>query len=107
MSAYILGCFGDVEPSPDLATYGAKVASTLEPYGGRFLARDLPAEVLEGPWPGQVAVIAEFPDRERAAAWHASEAYQKLVPLRTGHSRGWIIVLDDATAQSGPVLASA
>jgi uncharacterized protein (DUF1330 family) len=52
-------------------------------------------------------VIAEFPDRERAAAWHASEAYQKLVPLRTGHSRGWIIVLDDATAQSGPVLASA
>lgn len=52
-------------------------------------------EVLEGSWPGQLIVI-EFPDRARASAWYASDAYQQIVALRTDNSRSDVILVDGA-----------
>lgn len=77
----------------DIATYLEKIDATLEPYGGRFLVHGGPADVLEGPWAGALVVI-EFPDKSRASAWYASNAYQDILPLRLRHAEGWAIVVE-------------
>jgi uncharacterized protein (DUF1330 family) len=54
-------------------------------------------EVLEGNWTGDLIAI-EFPDLDRARAWYASDAYQRIVPLRAEHSEGEILLIDGVTA---------
>jgi uncharacterized protein (DUF1330 family) len=55
--------------------YKRLAQESLPLYGGRYLARGAPCEVLEGAWsPGRL-VILEFPSLERAKAWWASAEY--------------------------------
>lgn len=56
--------------------YRKLVPATLEPYGGRFLARGGRVETLEGDWDPKRIVVIEFPTLERARAWWASEEYR-------------------------------
>jgi len=49
--------------------------------------------VLEGAWSGDLIIIA-FPDREKAAAWYASPAYQAIMKLRRDNSEGDVILVD-------------
>lgn len=38
-------------------------------------------------------MILEFPDRKAARSWYHSPAYQELVPLRTRHIDGDLIIV--------------
>lgn len=82
MSAYVIAdvqLTGDVE---ELAEYRSRVVATLEPYGGRYLARGGDVDVVEGSWtPGQI-VLVEFPDAAAARAWNDSAEYRAIAPLR-------------------------
>ncbi|MEU6657823.1 DUF1330 domain-containing protein [Streptomyces sp. NPDC046821] len=82
MPAYVIAdvqLTGDVE---ELAEYRSQVVATLEPYGGRYLARGGDVDVVEGAWaPGQI-VLVEFPDVVAARAWNDSPEYQAIAPLR-------------------------
>jgi uncharacterized protein (DUF1330 family) len=64
-----------------LSTYSALAAETLLPFSGEFLAKG-PIETLHGESSYQTKVVIQFPDKESALNWYASEAYQKIIPTR-------------------------
>ena len=73
--------------------YGAAVSATLEQYGGRYLTRGGPTELIEGgPEPKRI-VILEFAYKAAVKRWYESPEYQKILPLRLNNStgRGFIV----------------
>ncbi|MER5786680.1 DUF1330 domain-containing protein [Streptomyces mobaraensis] len=91
MPAYALGHFHSTAPHPDLVEYVERIQGTLDPYEGRFVVHGGELDVPEGVWEGSLVLI-EFPDLERARAWYASPAYQELIPLRTPHVVGDVVL---------------
>jgi uncharacterized protein (DUF1330 family) len=87
MPAYAIAHLRSVDVGPAIVEYLERIDATLAPYDGRFLIHGGVPEVLEDAFPGTIVVI-EFPDREAAAAWYASDAYQAILPLRTENSDG-------------------
>lgn len=95
MTAYAIG---NLHPGPvlddEVLTYMERIQETLDPYDGRFLVHGAPErEVREGQWPGAVVVIG-FPSMDRARAWYDSPAYRELIPLRTRHIPGDVLLID-------------
>jgi uncharacterized protein (DUF1330 family) len=64
------------------ADYRSQVPATLQPWGAEVLLRGRQAVVLAGDPRHTDLVVIRFPDQAAAEAWHASAAYQALVPLR-------------------------
>lgn len=62
--------------------YCSQVPATLVPWHGEVLLRARRLEVFNGQQPHADTVVLRFPDPEAVAAWHASPAYQALIPLR-------------------------
>jgi uncharacterized protein (DUF1330 family) len=84
----------DSERYPD---YVRQVPATLEPYGGRFLARGGAVHVAEGEWrPGRLVVI-EFPTMEQARAWYDSPEYGPARALRWETSDAEFVFVDGVT----------
>ena len=83
----------EVSDPEGLKPYGARVASTLEPFGVRFIVRAGKIAPLEGEAPkGRIVVIA-FESMEKAQAWYDSPAYQEIKPIRhkAAKSRTFIV----------------
>ena len=93
MPAYVLALIERIHDPETYKQYVAQVEATLTPFGGRFLARKPDPELLEGgPAPSR-AIVLEFPDEEKARAWHASPAYQPVMKLRQSASLGKLLLL--------------
>ncbi|MFJ9812093.1 DUF1330 domain-containing protein [Streptomyces sp. NPDC101158] len=95
MTAYAIG---NLHPKPaldeEVFAYMERIQETLDPFGGRFLVHGAPArEVREGTWPGALVIIG-FPAYEDARGWYDSEAYRALIPLRTRHMDGDVLLID-------------
>ena len=74
--------------------YRRQVMATVEAYGGRFLVRGGPAELVEGSGaPGRVVVL-EFPSPDAARSWYASPGYQAILPHRLDNSTGRMICVE-------------
>jgi uncharacterized protein (DUF1330 family) len=98
MKAYAIAHLRLLRLHADIVSYIERIEATLEPYGGRYLIHGgHPVDVREGEWEGDLIVI-EFPDRERATAWYESAAYQEILPLRTAHAVGPVILVDGVRA---------
>jgi uncharacterized protein (DUF1330 family) len=80
-SAYVVGRISVKDPDR-WAEYRARVPDTLVPWGGELVFRGRRAAVPSGEEPHPDIVVIRFPSLEAANAWHASPAYQALVPLR-------------------------
>lgn len=93
MTAYALAHLRTPTINPDVLEYIDRVQDTLDPYGGRFLVHGGDVDVMEGSWPGSVAIIA-FPDTAAAHAWYASPAYQEILPRRTDHVTSDAIIVE-------------
>lgn len=93
MTAYAIAHLTSVQLGPPIVAYLERIDATLAPFGGRFIIHGGMADVLEGAFAGDLVAIA-FPDRQSAAAWYASPGYQAILPLRTGHSRGVVLLVD-------------
>ena len=94
MPAYAVAHLTSVRMGPDIVRYLERIDATLEPFGGRFIIHGTHVVAApEGEWPGDLIVI-EFPDRDRAEDWYASDAYQEILPLRTRNAEGVAILLD-------------
>ena len=74
-------------------SYLEQVEETMAPFGGEYLAQGVPAAIKEGAWDGSVVLI-EFPDRAAVDGWYESEAYQRILPLRTGSSIADTVIID-------------
>lgn len=93
MTAYAIAHLRDVELNAEIVDYIKRIDETLVPFGGRFLIHGVTPEVMEGPWEGDLVVIA-FPDIAAARGWYESPAYLEILPLRTRNSRSTAIILD-------------
>jgi uncharacterized protein (DUF1330 family) len=93
MPAYIVGDVTVTDPDR-YRDYSAHTESTLAPFGGRFIVRGGPSEVLEGAWePGRLVVI-EFPSAQAARDWYASDAYRAILPIRAEASTGTLVLVE-------------
>ncbi|MFJ3925862.1 DUF1330 domain-containing protein [Streptomyces sp. NPDC090022] len=97
MTAYAVAHIRPTQLNEDILTYIEAIQATLDPFGGRFLVHGAEVEVLEGPFPGTVVMIA-FPGMEGARAWYTSEAYQAILPLRTRHMEGEVVLVEGVPA---------
>ncbi|MFM0223653.1 DUF1330 domain-containing protein [Paraburkholderia dipogonis] len=93
MTAYAIAHLHDVELGDDIVEYLNSIDGTLAPFDGHFIVHGARPEILEGEWHGDLIAIA-FPDLAAARAWYASDAYQRILPLRTRHARGPVILID-------------
>lgn len=93
MACYVLASLLPAPMHPDIVAYLEGFDATLAPFGGRYLIHGGRKTALEGAWPGDV-VLLEFPDRAAADGWYASPAYRALLPLRTRHLAGDVVMVD-------------
>lgn len=94
MAAY---CFFDnveVRDPVKLAEYGERVAPVVEKYGGRYVVRGGPLEVVEGDWRPAFPVIIEFPSLMHAYRWYGSDEYRELKLLRLSALRSNAVFME-------------
>lgn len=80
-NAYVIGHITVKDPEK-WAEYRSQVPATLAPWGAELLLRGRLAAVLAGEHAHTDTVVIRFPDRQAVEGWHASPAYQALIPLR-------------------------
>jgi len=88
--AYILA-FIDVHDWETYDRYRAGVPGVIARYGGRFIMRGPPSEVVEGDWPGSRVVCVEFPDEATARRFYDSPEYQEILPHRLKATSGRLL----------------
>jgi uncharacterized protein (DUF1330 family) len=106
MTAYGVAHLYDPKLNEDVIEYIDRIQATMEPFGGRFLVHGPDVRVVEGEWPGTI-VILEFPDLEQATAWYESEAYQAILPLRTGSIDGAVVLVEGVPDDYDPTATAA
>jgi uncharacterized protein (DUF1330 family) len=79
--AYVIGHITVKDPEK-WVRYREQVPATLVPWGAELVFRGRRAATLAGEHPHDDVVVIRFPSPDAAAGWHASSAYQALVPLR-------------------------
>jgi uncharacterized protein (DUF1330 family) len=63
--------------------YRTLARSSIEQYGGRYLARGATPDAVEGTWPArQRVVIVRFPSMQAAREWYASPEYAPALEIR-------------------------
>ena len=93
MPAYVVAHVTITNPE-GFAPYSREIVGTLAKYGGRFLVRGGPFEVIEGEAPFQRLVILEFPSMEQARGWYASEEYRAILPARLENSQTDLLIAE-------------
>lgn len=81
MSAYVL-VEVDIHDGSLYEEYKKLTPASIAAYGGSFVVRGLPVQVMEGSWDHDRLVLLEFPSKEKALEWYHSEAYQKARAIR-------------------------
>jgi uncharacterized protein (DUF1330 family) len=93
LPAFYISEFEVTDPE-GLKPYSARVASTFEPFGGRYIVRGGTIAPLEGEAPkGRIVVIA-FESMEKAQAWYDSPAYQELKPIRHKAAKSRVFIVE-------------
>jgi uncharacterized protein (DUF1330 family) len=93
MAAYAIVNVEVLDPA-GYQEYRALVVPTLEKYGGRFLVRGGPHEVVEGDWRPSRLVILEFPSMAAARRWYGSEEYRHPLALRLKSARSEVVFVE-------------
>lgn len=93
MSAYVIVDI-DIHDPEGYEEYKQLASSTVEAYGGSYIARGGTTEVLEGSWKPNRIVILRFDSRERARAWLESEEYREPRAMRHRTARTNMIVTE-------------
>ena len=74
--------------------YKKLTPQSLVPFDGRFVVRGGDTETLEGDWkPGRIVVL-EFPSKEKARAWWASETYAPAKAIRQSAAHTKMILVE-------------
>ena len=91
--AYLVGQI-TITNTQAYAVYAAQVPQTIAAFGGRYLVRGGHATQVEGQSQGDRNVVIEFPSREAAEAWYASDGYQSIIKHRTDNASGSLALVD-------------
>jgi len=93
VAAYVLVDV-DVTDAEHYDRYRPLAASSVEQYGGRYLARGGESEVLEGDRVPKRLVVIEFPDADAARRWYHSPEYSDAKATRAGAATGSFILVE-------------
>ncbi len=94
MAAYAIYNQVEVTDSEAWEEYRSKVRAGVADYGGRILASDAEAKILEGTWAGIRIVVAEFPDMDALEHYYRSDDYKRLLETRLDATRGNLIAVN-------------
>lgn len=83
-----------VDDAEAFADYARQSPAALEPFGGRFIVRGGNGAPLIGDAPSSRIVVIEFPSREIAESWFASDAYQAILKIRNAASTSRVYIVD-------------
>jgi uncharacterized protein (DUF1330 family) len=83
MAAYVVVQIAIHDPAT-YERYKAMAPASIAAYGGRYIVRGGPSEVLEGSWQPPRLVVLEFPTVAQAQAWWASPEYAPAKAVRQG-----------------------
>jgi len=79
--AFVVGQMTVKQPEK-WAQYRSQVLATLLPFGGELVFRGEQVQSFSGVNPHPDIVVIRFSSLADARGWHASAAYQALIPLR-------------------------
>ena len=74
--------------------YKQLAPASIAQYGGRYIARGGPVEVLEGDWTPKRLVILEFPTLERAREWWGCPEYADAKALRNATAHTQLVITE-------------
>lgn len=91
MSAYLISQV-QVLDAEAWENYRTRAAQVIARFGGRYLVRGAPAEVIEADWPveeppPQTVIVAQFPSMKALKAWYASPEYAEAFAFRAAAVR--------------------
>ena len=92
MTAYMIARI-DVTDPEEYAIYAGQTVALAEKFGGRFLVKGGPQEVIEGEAPSR-HVIVEFPSRAAAERWFNSPEYQRILPIALRASTRDVVIVE-------------
>ena len=95
MTAYVIADI-EITDAAGYEEYRRRVPATVAQYGGRYLARGGPSEILEGDWRPHRLVVIEFPSMALARRWYDSEEYREPRAIRQRCSSGHAILVEGA-----------
>ncbi|NVJ86177.1 MAG: DUF1330 domain-containing protein [Algoriphagus sp.] len=93
MAAYVIVQV-DIFDNKVYDEYKKLSGESVKAYGGKFVLRGNPVEVLEGEWDHDRLVMLEFPDKESARNWYYSKEYQKAKEIRSSGSAAKFILIE-------------
>lgn len=95
MAAYVIVRVLEVRDTAWRAEYAPKTAALVQKHGGKFLVRGGAKESLEGSGKLPVnIVVLEFPNMEKAKAWHNDPDYAPLIKLRQSGSTSELVLVE-------------
>jgi len=80
--AYTIAALDCHDMDTFMSDYGQPAFATLMEAGVEVLAATPDAKPLEGSYAGTWTVILKFASMQALQDWYATEAYQKLIPVR-------------------------
>ncbi len=93
MKAFVIATI-DVQDPVRYADYVKLTPGTIEPFGGKFIARGGRLEKLEGDTAANRVVVLEFPSFDQAKAWYDSEGYRVARAIRRSASTGSLVLVE-------------
>ena len=93
MAAYMLiRC--RIDDAKAFAGYAQRAAELVTRFGGRYIVRGGPVEVLEGDPGDGVWVVSRWPDKEAARAFWESPEYREVARVRAPCSEAHIVLVE-------------
>jgi uncharacterized protein (DUF1330 family) len=101
MAVYVIS---DVVPQDPQAweTYIKLAPTTIEKYGGRYLARGGDVETIKGTWAPRAIVSVEFPYADAVKAWYTPPEYAPALKVREKALRRNLICVEGVTTPLNP-----
>jgi uncharacterized protein (DUF1330 family) len=93
MPAYAIVNIDIIDPKA-YEEYRSRSLATVQKFGGRFIVRGGNWEVKEGDWKPKRIIVLEFPDMDTARRWYDSDAYQSIIPYRSGCAKTDMVLVE-------------
>ena len=94
MPAYVIGQIR-VRDAVKWQEYVSQVAATVIAHRGHIEFRGEVSEIFSGDFTFDSVVVLRFADEADAKAWHLSDAYQRLIPLRDAAAEVTLVCVED------------
>ena len=95
MAGYVIANV-DVKDAVAYEEYRKLVPATIQKYGGKYLVRGGPHEVLEGGWTPSRVVVLEFSSVEQAKRWYFSDEYKPAKAIRQRTAVSSVVIVEGA-----------